>query len=117
MQILLNCIDERRLQMLLSSGIINTPPHSPCPKNQELQKEYRYVAEFIEQCPILDDFVHTRLGLSFPWKTYVTLDSALLTNWLNVLFCGKVESLLCSRNAQNVPYLKLLILIGIRLYL
>ncbi|GAU36289.1 hypothetical protein TSUD_255430 [Trifolium subterraneum] len=77
--------------MLLSSGIINTPPQSMCLKNQEFQKEHRYVAESIEQCPILDDFVHTRLGLSFPWKTYVTLDSALLTNWFNVLLCGKSQ--------------------------
>ena len=94
MQILSNCIDERRLQMLLSSGIVNTP-QVMCPKNLELQKEHRYFAESVEQCPILDDFVHTKLGLSFPWKAYVTLDSTLLSDLVNGLLRGKVESLLC----------------------
>nr|XP_027187942.1 histidine kinase 2 isoform X3 [Cicer arietinum] len=73
MQILSNCIDEEKLQMLLSIGIVNTPK-SMCPKNQELEKEHRCVEdspESMEQCPILDDFVQTRIGLSFPWKTLV----------------------------------------------
>lgn len=88
-QILSNCIDERRLQMLLSSGIVNTP-QLMCPKNLDLQKEHRYVAESVEQCPILDDFVHSRFGLSLPWKGYATLDCTLLFDLVNVLLHGKV---------------------------
>ncbi|KAE9584072.1 hypothetical protein Lalb_Chr00c63g0413831 [Lupinus albus] len=37
------CIDERRLQMLLSSGIVNTSSQLICPENQELQKEHKCV--------------------------------------------------------------------------
>ncbi|KAJ1415561.1 Signal transduction response regulator, receiver domain [Sesbania bispinosa] len=92
-QILSNCIDERRLQMLLSSGIVSTPQLT-CPENQELQKEHRCIAdtiEPIEQCPILNDFVQTRLELSSPLKTYVTLasHSALSSQLVNFLLCGK----------------------------
>ncbi|TKY45625.1 Histidine kinase 2 [Spatholobus suberectus] len=91
--ILSNCIDERRLQMLLSNGMVSTP-QLMCPKNQELQKEYICVAdtvEPIEQCPILDDYVQKRLELSFPWKNYVSLasHSALSTDLVSYLLCGK----------------------------
>ncbi|KAG5064835.1 hypothetical protein JHK85_006018 [Glycine max] len=83
-QILSNCIDERRLQMLLGSGMVSTP-QLMCPENQELQKEHTCVVdtvEPIEQCPILDDYVQTRLELSFPLKNYVSLAlrSALSTD-------------------------------------
>lgn len=82
MQILSNCIDEKRVQILLSSGIVNTP-HSICPK------ESQCVAESLEQCPVRDDFVEARTGLlfSFPWKTYVTLDFAPWSKLVNVLLC------------------------------
>ncbi|KAG4964236.1 hypothetical protein JHK84_038862 [Glycine max] len=87
-QILSNCIDERRLQMLLSSGMVSTP-QLICPENQELQKVHTCVAdtvEPIEQCPILNDCVQTRLELSFPLKSYVSLasHSALPTD-LNIV--------------------------------
>ncbi|CAJ1971586.1 unnamed protein product [Sphenostylis stenocarpa] len=93
MQILFNCIDERRLQMLLSSGMVSTP-QLMCPENQELQTEHRCVAdtvEPIEQCPILNDYVQTRVELSFPLKTYVPLASriALSTDLISYLLCGK----------------------------
>ncbi|XP_061361128.1 histidine kinase 2 [Gastrolobium bilobum] len=88
-----NCIDERRLQMLLSSGIVSTP-QLICPENQELQKEHRCVAEIVEpveQCPIVDDNVQTRLELSFVLKKYLSLTShsALSSNLVNCLLCGK----------------------------
>ncbi|KAG5081799.1 hypothetical protein JHK86_005864 [Glycine max] len=92
-QILSNCIDERRLQMLLGSGMVSTP-QLMCPENQELQKEHTCVAdtvEPIEQCPILDDYVQTRLELSFPLKNYVSLAlrSALSTDLVSYLHRGK----------------------------
>ncbi|KAL2316575.1 hypothetical protein Fmac_030451 [Flemingia macrophylla] len=92
-QILSNCIDERRLQMLLSSGMISAPQLT-CPENQELQKEHLCVAdsvEPIEQCPILDDYEQTRLGLSFPLRNYVSLasHSALWTDFVSCLLGGK----------------------------
>ncbi|TKY45846.1 Histidine kinase 2 [Spatholobus suberectus] len=79
--------------MLLSNGMVSTP-QLMCPKNQELQKEHICVAdtvEPIEQCPILDDYVQTRLELSFPWKNYVSLasHSALSTDLVSYLLCGK----------------------------
>ncbi|XP_058742784.1 histidine kinase 2 isoform X2 [Vicia villosa] len=91
MQILSNCIDEKRLQILLSSGIVNTP-HSICPK------ESRCVEESLEQCPVRDDFVEARTGLpfSYPWKTYVTLDFAPWSKLVNVLLCGIVIVIIMS---------------------
>ncbi|XP_050903508.1 histidine kinase 2 isoform X3 [Lathyrus oleraceus] len=88
MQILSNCIDEKRIQILLSSGIVNTP-HSICPKSQEFSKESQCVAESLEECPVRDDFVEARTGLSFsfPWKTYVTLDFVPWSKLVNVLLC------------------------------
>ena len=102
MQILSNCIDERRLQMLLSSGIASSP-QLVSPENQELQKEHRCFAdtvEPIEQCPILNDYAQTRLELSFLLEKYVSLasHSLLSCNLVNCLLCGKVESLLKLRN-------------------
>nr|KYP48148.1 Hybrid signal transduction histidine kinase J [Cajanus cajan] len=97
-QILSNCIDERRLKMLLSSGMISTPQLT-CPGNQESQKEYICVAETvetIEQCPILDDYDQTRLELSFPSKNHVSLAShSALSTDLTLLLC------LCN-NCENV---------------
>ncbi|KAK7299851.1 hypothetical protein RJT34_10679 [Clitoria ternatea] len=92
-QILSNCIDERRLQMLLSSGIVSSP-QLMCPENRDLQMEPRYVAdtvELIEQCPILDDYAQTRLEFSFLSKNYepLALHSALLSNLVNYLLPGK----------------------------
>lgn len=97
MQILLNCIDEKRVQILLSSGIVNTP-HSICPRNQEFSKESRCVAESLEQCPVPDGFVEarTRLSFSFPWKTYVTLDIAPRSKLVNVLLCWVVIVIIMS---------------------
>lgn len=93
--------------MLLSSGIVSTS-QSTCPENQELQKEHRCVAdtlEPIEQCPILDDFVQTRLELSFPLKAHVTLasHSALLSNLVSFFLCGKVESLPKLKHVYVMP--------------
>jgi len=107
MQILSNCIDERRLQMLLGSGMVSTP-QLMCPENQELQKEHTCVAdtvEPIEQCPILDDYVQTRLELSFPLKNYVSLAlrSALSTDLVSYLHRGKVETLLKLRHVFVMP--------------
>ncbi|OIW16430.1 hypothetical protein TanjilG_19146 [Lupinus angustifolius] len=73
-----HCIDERRLQMLLSSGILSTSSQLICPENPELQKEHSCVAdtvEPIEQCPIPDDCAPTRLELSFLLKKHVALAS------------------------------------------
>jgi len=97
MQILFNCIDERRLRMLLSSGMVSTP-QLMCPENQELRKEHLSVAdtvEPIEQCPILNDYVQARIELSFPFKNYVSLSSgtSLSTDLVSYFFRGKVESL------------------------
>ncbi|CAI8587123.1 unnamed protein product [Vicia faba] len=61
-QILSNCIDEKRLQILLSGGIVKKTPHSMCPKNQEFLKESRGVAESLGQCPVRDDFVEESKG-------------------------------------------------------
>ncbi|XP_057440900.1 histidine kinase 2 [Lotus japonicus] len=99
-QILSNCIDERRLQMLLSSGIIS-PQLLMCPENQELQREHGCVAdslESIEQCPILDDLVQARLELSFPLIPLVMMASlsALSSNLVNFFLCGKDH--VCSSN-------------------
>ncbi|KAL1347492.1 hypothetical protein AAHE18_07G009100 [Arachis hypogaea] len=93
-QIFSNCIDERRLQMLLNSGIACNPQLVCCPENQELQKKHRCFAdtvEPIEQCPILEDYVRTRIQLSFPFKKYVLLasHSLLSSNLVDFLFCGK----------------------------
>ncbi|XP_015972862.1 histidine kinase 2 [Arachis duranensis] len=93
-QIFSNCIDERRLQMLLNSGIACNPQLVCCPENQELQKKHRRFAdtvEPIEQCPILEDYVRTRIQLSFPFKKYVLLasHSLLSSNLVDFLFCGK----------------------------
>ncbi|KAE9614677.1 putative histidine kinase response regulator and transcription factor RR-A-type family [Lupinus albus] len=87
------CIDERRLQMLLSSGIVNTSSQLICPENQELQKEHKCVAdtvEPIEQCPLPDDYAPTRLELSFLLKKHVALasNSAPSSNLVNYLLCG-----------------------------
>ena len=107
MQILSNCIDERRLQMLLGSGMVSTP-QLMCPENQELQKVHTCVAdtvEPIEQCPVLNDCVQTRLELSFPLKSYVSLasHSALPTDLVSYLHRGKVESLLKLRHVFVMP--------------
>lgn len=78
--------------MLLSSGIVSIP-QSMCSKNQELEKEHTCVADTIEpvkQCPVLDDFFQTRLELSLPSKTLVS-PSAVLSNLVSFLRCGKVE--------------------------
>ncbi|XP_027329982.1 histidine kinase 2 isoform X2 [Abrus precatorius] len=92
-QILSNCVDERRLQMLLSSGIVSTS-QLKCPENQDLQKEHRFVADAVEpmeQCPILDDYVQRRLELSFLLKKYVSLAShfAHASELVNYLLHGK----------------------------
>ncbi|CAK8539007.1 unnamed protein product [Lathyrus sativus] len=104
-QILSNCIDEKRIQILLSSGIVNTP-HSICPKNQEFSKESLCVVESLAQCPVRDDFVEARTGLSlsfsFPWKTYVTLDFAPRSKLVNVLLCWIVIVIIMSLKLSGV---------------
>lgn len=107
MQILSNCIDEKRLQMLLSSGTVSTS-QLICPENQALQREHRCVAdtvEPIEQCPILDDYVQRSIELSFLLKKSASLtsNSALPSNLVNHLLCGKVEPLLKLRNVYVMP--------------
>ena len=98
LQILFNCIDERRLRMLLRSGMVSTP-QLMCPENEESKKERICVAdtvEPIEQCPILNDYVQARLELSVSFKNYVSLASgtALSTDLVSYFLRGKVESLL-----------------------
>ncbi|KOM46329.1 hypothetical protein LR48_Vigan07g003300 [Vigna angularis] len=92
-QILFNCIDERRLRMLLSSSVVSTPQLT-CPENQELRKEHIRVmdtVEPIEQCPILNDYVQARLELSFLFKNYVSLASgtSLSTDFVSYFLRGK----------------------------
>ncbi|XP_068485856.1 histidine kinase 2 isoform X2 [Phaseolus vulgaris] len=87
-QILFNCIDERRLRMLLRSGMVSTP-QLMCPENEESKKERICVAdtvEPIEQCPILNDYVQARLELSVSFKNYVSLASGTaLSTDLNIV--------------------------------
>ncbi|KAK7258364.1 hypothetical protein RIF29_23937 [Crotalaria pallida] len=92
-QISSNCIDERRLQMLLSSGVVGTS-QLVCPENQELQKEHTCVADTVEpvgQCPIPDYYAPARLELSFLLKKSESSasNSALSSNSVNYLLCGK----------------------------
>ena len=70
-------------------------PQLICPENQELQKVHTCVAdtvEPIEQCPVLNDCVQTRLELSFPLKSYVSLasHSALPTDLVS--YCTSLEA-------------------------
>lgn len=98
MQILLQCIDERGVEKLLSSGFASTS-QSICPENRECQKEHTCVTqnvELIEQCPILDDYVQRNLESSPIVEKTVSLAShtVKLSNLVNGLLHGKVESLL-----------------------
>ncbi|KAI9080905.1 hypothetical protein K1719_037066 [Acacia pycnantha] len=92
-QILSQCIDERRVQKLLSSDL-GSNLQMIFSENREFHKEHIGVTgqvELMEQCPVLNDSVQRNLESLLLMEKTVSLApySAIMSNFVNNLLHGK----------------------------